>query len=460
MRPRGPRDMTIVICLSGWAKLHIFSGTGKKQGRFFIFVKNLTQVRYFDVIVAGGGAAGVMAAGVAASQGKNVLLCERMEKPQRKVRITGKGRCNLTNMRSEADFLAKVRAGADFFAPAFRAFDNRQTVRFFEQIGVPLTTERGERVFPASGRAWDIADAHIRWAQQQGVRIECHSRVLAVQTQAGKVRSVIIEGRGGAREEIACQAVVLCTGGASYPATGSSGDGYQLAYRLGHAIESIRPSLTPLETSEDTRSLRGLSLRNIQAQLLVDSQSAAEEFGELEFTHEGLGGPVILRLSRRAVDALIDGHRVGLEIDLKPALSPEQLEARIARETEALGAQATARTLAGKLLPAALAPICLRKADIDPETPLNRLEHQERQAFIRQLKAFRLPISDYRPFPEAIVTAGGVDTAQIDPQTLQSKLVKGLYFAGELLDIDADTGGYNLQIAYSTGHLAGELKDL
>lgn len=417
-------------------------------------------MRHFEVIVVGGGAAGIMAAGVAAAAGKNVLLCERMEKPQRKVRITGKGRCNLTNMRSEADFLAKVRSGTDFFRPAFRAFDNRQTVRFFEQIGVPLTTERGERVFPTSGRAWDVAEAHIRWARQQGVCIECHSRVLELQTRNGHIHSVIVEQHGGNREEIACQAVILATGGASYPATGSSGDGYRLAHRMGHDIEAIRPSLTPLESTEDLRSLCGLHLRNIEARLLIDRRPVASEFGELEFMREGIGGPIVLRMSRQAVDALIDGHRVELELDLKPALSIEKLQARIGREIESLPSSSSVRSLAGKLLPSTLAVRSLRQAGIDPQKALIQFSSPEQNAWIRQLKTWRLPISDYRPFSEAIVTAGGVRTDQIDPLTLQSKRIRGLYFAGELLDIDADTGGYNLQIAYSTGHLAGELKGL
>ncbi len=400
-----------------------------------------------------------MAAGVAASSGKSVLLCERMEKPQRKVRITGKGRCNLTNTRSEADFLAKVRAGAEFFTPAFRAFNNEETVRFFEQIGVPLNVERGERVFPASGRAWDIADAHIRWCETQGVRIQCHTRVQGILTADGKIRSVIVEAQGGAKEEIACEKLILATGGASYPATGSSGDGYNLSHRLGHEIEPVRPSLTPLETSADVRSLQGLSLRNVALQVLIHGKPEAEEFGELEFSATGITGPIVLRVSRLAVDALIDGRRVEALIDLKPALSPEKLLARLGREIEVLGPKATARQLGGKLLPSALAPILLRGAGIEPDSSLSQLTAGQQEVFVKMLKHFRLPISDYRPFPEAIVTAGGVDTREVDPQTLQSKLVRGLYFAGELLDIDADTGGYNLQIAYSTGHLAGELKE-
>lgn len=398
-----------------------------------------------------------MAGGVAASSGKSVLVCERMEKPQRKVRITGKGRCNLTNLSSEAEFLEKVRSGAEWFAPALRAFDNEACVRFFEQIGVPLSVERGRRVFPASGRAWDIAEAHIRWCEAQGTTIECHTRILGIQAVQEQIRSVIVEGHGGAREEIACANVILATGGASYPATGSSGDGYGLAHRLGHTIIPVRPSLTGLDTTADVRSLQGLSLRNVSARLLIDAREEAEEFGELEFSKSGIAGPIVLRLSRRAVDALIDGRQVEVVLDLKPALDPEKLSARLLREQDALGPKATARQLGGMLMPSVLVPILLRSAGIESQTPLGKLGNAERQALAAQLKGFRLPIRDYRPFEEAVVTAGGVSTREVDPLTMQSRLVKGLYFAGELLDIDADTGGYNLQIAYSTGHLAGEL---
>lgn len=410
-------------------------------------------------MVVGGGAAGVMAAGVAAAGGRSVLLCERMEKPQRKVRITGKGRCNLTNRRSEAEFLAHVRAGADLFAPAFRSFTNEQTVAFFEQIGVPLTTERGERVFPASGRAWDVADAHIRWAAAQGAEIRCHCRVIAIKSSGGAVRSVLLEERGGMRDEVACRAVIVATGGASYPSTGSSGDGYTLAYKQGHRIESIRPSLTPLETAADVRSLQGLSLRNVAARLLIDGEERACEFGELQFFKAGIEGPLVLRFSRQAVDALIDGRSVEVIIDLKPALDRQTLLARFGREIEALGPAATLRTLGGKLLPSALVAMVLREAGLEPNASLESFGPSGQDALIGALKNFRLRIKDYRPFEEAVVTAGGVDVREVDPLTLQSRLVRGLYFAGEVLDIDADTGGYNLQVAYSTGHLAGELNE-
>ena len=298
-------------------------------------------------------------------------------------------------------------------------------MRFFEHIGVPLTVERGRRVFPSSGKAWDIADAHVGWCRTQGVTIETHARVTEITARTGQVTGIILETAPGQSETITCKNVILATGGASYPATGSTGDGYRLAHRLGHTIVPIRPSLTPLITGRPTpRPMAGLTLRNISVLLLINGRSVAEEFGEMEFTPKGVSGPVVLRLSRRAVDALIDGERVEFSLDLKPALSPEQLTGRLVHPEE---------------YAAALTPI-------------------QQKALIGALKKWTIGIADYAPFTEAIVTAGGVSVDEIDPSTMQSKLVKGLYFAGEVLDIDADTGGYNLQIAYSTGHLAGELK--
>lgn len=417
-------------------------------------MENFTELRNFDLVIAGGGAAGIMAAGIAAQAGFSVLVCEKMEKPQRKVRITGKGRCNLTNMRSPEEFLQKVRSSSDFFAPALSRFGNRDTVSFFERLGVPLTIERGERVFPASGRAWDIADAHVRWSREQGAQIACHTRVTEVHTAGNRISGVTLNSPRSGSERVATSCVLLATGGASYPATGSTGDGYLLAHRLGHTIVEIRPSLTPLETSLPfAQSLKGLRLKNISASLTIDDRCAQQEFGELEFT-PFVSGPVTLRMSRQSVDALIDGRQVAIDLDLKPALSPARLTERIARETAALGPQAPLGSLLRKLLPAQLIRPFAARLQISERLPLNTPELDQ---IVGQLKNFRLPVSDYRPFEEAIVTAGGVSTPEIDPQTMQSRLVKGLYFAGELLDIDADTGGYNLQIAYSTGHLAGQL---
>lgn len=415
-------------------------------------------MRHFDVIVIGGGAAGVMAAGVAAGTGRKVLLCEKMEKPQRKVRITGKGRCNLTNMRSMAEFLSHVHESPEFVAEALRGFSNEDAYAFFERIGVPLAVERGDRVFPVSGKAWDVAEAHIRWCRKQGVVIECGVRVVEICAEHGHVTGVLTENKQGKSEHLAASRVILATGGVSYPATGSTGDGYLLAHSLGHTIVEVRPSLTPLETHmPGVRALKGLALRNIAASLRVDGKIVRQEFGEMEFTPY-VAGPIVLRMSRSAVDALIDGRRVDIVLDLKPALSEKQLENRLVREWNALGRSADRKSLLRKLLPAQLLPVFESRLPIRSGQKFS-CDEQERSRIIRLLKEFVLPIDDYRPFEEAIVTAGGVSTDEIDPRTMQSRRVKGLYFAGEVIDIDADTGGYNLQLAYSTGYLAGALKD-
>ena len=360
-------------------------------------------------------------------------------------------------MRPEADFLRKIRCSADFFAPAFDVFSNRDTIDFFERIGVPLTVERGGRVFPVSGRAWDIAEAHVRWCKAQGAEIVCRTRVTEIHTHEGQITGAMVLPDSGKPKRISAANVLLATGGASYPATGSTGDGYMLAHKLGHEIVEIRPSLTSLRSGAAwTDRLKGLSLKNIGAVLTIDGQNRQEEFGELEFTPH-IGGPIALRMSRRAVDALIDGRTVTVVIDLKPALDERKLSARILREKTMLPQGATLRELLRKLLPSDMVPVGAEILHTPLHTPLNALSETDRLGIVRALKNVRIPIADYGPFEEAIVTAGGVSTAEVDPRTMESRLVEGLYFAGELLDIDADTGGYNLQIAYSTGYLAGLL---
>ncbi len=432
----------------------------------------------YDTIVIGGGAAGLIAAGTAARCGHKVLLLEKMEKAGRKIRITGKGRCNLTNMRPREEFLKMIRTHADFFRPAFKAFDNRDTVEFFTRLGVALATERGERVFPCSGRAWDVADTLVNWCVRGGVNMEYDCQVTDIRTNKGTVCAVeYIEyndapARNNRKKrddpsnppEVrieSCRNIILCTGGVSYPATGSTGDGYTLAHRLGHRIEPVRPSLVPLESNlPQIRTLRGLQLKNIMVYLAIDGKRVAAEFGEMEFTEFGVGGAVALRLSRDAVDALIEGHRVELIADLKPALSETKLDMRIQREREQLSKNNEIRfeDLLRKLTPRALIPHICRKMELQPRMTLLSVAPDKFVTLRDILKNFVIPITDYRPFEEAIVTAGGIDVSQIDPQTLESKLTKGLYFAGEVLDLDANTGGYNLQIAFSTGHLAGQLK--
>lgn len=418
-----------------------------------------TEKQGFDVIVVGAGAAGLMAAGTAARQGRRVLLLEKMEKSGRKVRITGKGRCNVTNARPAEEFGAQVRTNAAFFAPAFAGFDNRATMRFFERQGVKLEVERGDRVFPKSGKAWDIANALLEYCVENGVEIRYDTRVTGILTLGGRVFGVkYINKRGFERKE-ECPAVILTTGGVSYPATGSTGDGYAFAADLGHTIEPLRPSLTPLVTSHpQVRYLHKLLLRNIRATLYIDNEPVREEFGELGFSERGIEGAVALRMSRDAVDALIDNRRVKLVVDLKPALSEEVLRERIARERAELAPTEFFGELLRKLVPQPLVMPLAHEIDVHSKTYQSKITDEQITRLIRTLKGLTFPITDYAPFEYAVTTAGGVRCDEVNPETMESLKVAGLYLAGEVLDLDANTGGYNLQIAFSTGRLAGQLK--
>lgn len=414
----------------------------------------------YDLIVVGAGAAGMMAAGVAARDGRRVLVIEKMEKAGRKIRITGKGRCNVTNTKPREEFLAQIRANAEFFAPSYRMIDNKGTFTFFRKQGVKLMIERGDRVYPESGKAWDIADAMADWAKDEGdSKIIFNTLVTDLVIVAGRVRGVKITTKKGYPRNVEADNVLIATGGVSYPSTGSTGDGYRFAHDAGHRIEEVRPSLVPLESNSPLiKELTGVLLRNVNVRLMIDGEVAAEEFGEMQFSARGLEGAVILRLSRMAVDALIEERKVEVVIDLKSALDEEMLLARMGRETADLPEDAMFGELMRKLLPKPMVAPFAALLRIDTKMPLSRLTDEHKTALIALLKNFRLPVSDYRPFEEAVVTAGGVAVEDVDPDTLQSKLVKGLYFAGEVLDIDGDTGGYNLQIAFSTGFLAGKLK--
>lgn len=413
----------------------------------------------YDLIVVGGGAAGLMAAGTAASAGAKVALLEKMEKPARKIRITGKGRCNLTNIKPADEFLAKIQTNREFFVPSYTEFDNRALARFFEKRGVRLSTEQGGRVFPKSGKAWDIADALVEWCREAGVELICHATVCELLLLGDRIRGVNYRTKKGFVRRAEAPAVIVCTGGASYPATGSTGDGYALAHAVGHTVEPVRPSLVPLETSlPDKEFLNGLHLRNVAATLLVEGTPAAEEFGEMSFSTRGVEGAVVLRMSRMAVDALIEERKVELSVDLKPALDKATLKERIARETAELGPEAPMADLLRRLMPKELVMPIARAVGGHPKRLLRQTGPQMTTDLIDILKDFRIPVSDYRPFQEAIVTAGGISVDEVNPATLESRRVRGLYFAGEVLDLDANTGGYNLQIAFSTGRLAGQLK--
>lgn len=417
------------------------------------------EIQPYDVIVVGAGAAGMMAAGTAAQNGKRVLLIEKMEKSGRKVRITGKGRCNVTNARPAEEFASQVRANAEFFTQAFAEFNNRATIRFFEKAGVKLDIERGERVFPKSGKAWDIATALLEYCFENGVKIIYNTRVTEIMTLGSKVFGVRYINRRGFERKEECAQVILATGGVSYPATGSTGDGYAFAADLGHAIEPLRPSLTPLVTSHpQVKFMDGLLLRNVKAVLYVDEEPVREEFGELGFSDRGIEGAVALRMSRDAVDALIDGRSVKLSVDLKPALTEEILRERIAREIADMAPTEFFTELLRKLVPKPLVMCLVHELDVNGKNYISKVPEEQIDRLIGLLKEFTFPITDYAPFEYAVVTAGGVSCAEVNPYTMESLKVKGLYFAGEVLDLDANTGGYNLQIAFSTGRLAGMLK--
>ncbi|MBR7183289.1 MAG: NAD(P)/FAD-dependent oxidoreductase [Alistipes sp.] len=413
----------------------------------------------YDVIVIGAGAAGMMAAGTAAKNGAKVLLLEKMEKPARKVRITGKGRCNLTNARGEEEFEANIRTNYDFLKVAYSEFNNRATMRFFERMGVKLVTERGDRVFPQSGKAADIANALEFYCRDYDVEIRCHTRVSGIITLGNKVQGVKFFNKRGFERKIEAANVIIATGGVSYPRTGSTGDGYLFADALGHHIEDVRPSLTALVTSHpQAQYIRDVILRNTTVKLAVDGEIVSEEFGEVTFSDRGIEGAATLRLSRDAVDALTEDKSVKLVLDLKPALDEQTLRERIKRETAEMGPEEFFAELVRRLVPKPLVvPIC-KELDVHSRLYISKVSDSEFERLIRVLKGWSFPISDYASFDYSIVTAGGVDCSEVNEYTMESKIVKGLYFAGEVLDIDANTGGYNLQIAFSTGHLAGLLK--
>ena len=411
------------------------------------------------VAIIGGGAAGMLCGVYAARRGHQVHILEKNEKLGKKLFITGKGRCNVTNARPAEEFADQVRTNAEFFKVAFSEFNNRAAIKFFERAGVKLDIERGDRVFPQSGKAWDIATTLLEYCFENGVKIIYNTRVTGIMTLGSKVFGVrYINKRGFERKE-ECPNVIVATGGLSYPATGSTGDGYAFASDLGHSVEPVRPSLTPLVSSHpQIKYLDGLLLRNVRATLWIDDQPVREEFGELGFSERGIEGAVALRMSRDAVDALIDGRRVKLVVDLKPALTEEILHERIAREIAGMEPTEFFGELLRKLVPKPLVMPLAQEVDIRANCYVGKITEEQITRLVRTLKGLTFPITDYAPFEYAVVTAGGVRCDEVNPYTMESLKVKGLYFAGEVLDIDANTGGYNLQIAFSTGRLAGSLK--
>lgn len=399
-----------------------------------------------DTIIVGGGAAGCFAAVQAARLGKTVTLFEKNEKLGRKLRITGKGRCNVTNDSPVEEHMKNIPVNPRFLYSAFSIFSADDTKTFFEELGVPLKTERGNRVFPVSDKADDIADALAREMKNLGVKV-VKSRVSGLIIEDGICSGVVSGGK-----EYRSGSVLIACGGKSYPNTGSTGDGYTLAEKAGHTVTELKPSLVPLESPDKyCAEMMGLSLRNVTLTLFDGNKPIYSEMGEMLFTHFGMSGPLVLSASSHI--RTMEKGRYTAKIDLKPALSPEQLDARIQRDF----AENLNRDFINgirKLLPSKLIPVAVRLSGIPAEQKVNGITKEQRRKFGELIKAFPVRISGFRPIDEAIITSGGISVKEISPKTMESKLVPGLFFAGEVIDVDAYTGGFNLQIAFSTAYAA------
>ena len=401
-----------------------------------------------QVVVIGGGAAGMMAAITAAENGASVTLLEPNERLGKKLNITGKGRCNVTNCANQQELMAHVAKNGRFLYSAFSRFDGHDAMAFFEKIGVPLKVERGNRVFPVSDKSFDVSGALERRMRQLGVRW-IRERAVRLSVENGAVTGVMTE-----KGEYAARSVVIATGGVSYPATGSTGDGYRMAAEVGHTVVEPTGSLVPL-VSEDPAcpAMQGLALKNVRVTVRNQKKVVFEDFGELLFTHFGLSGPLILSASAHMRD--FEKNRYRLSIDLKPALDEKKLETRILRDMEDRKNQ-NFTALLGGLVPHSMVPVMAERCGVSGDTKIHSVTREQRRRLETVLKQFDIEITGTRPVAEAIVTSGGIKISEINPNTMESKSVKGLYFAGEVVDVDAYTGGYNLQIAWATGRAAGE----
>ena len=408
-----------------------------------------------QVIVVGGGAAGMFAAIQAAKNGHQVTLYEKNEKLGKKIFITGKGRCNITNASDLEELFQAVVTNSKFLYSSFYGYTNQNVIDFFEEAGVPVKIERGNRVFPVSDHSSDVIRALEKEMKKAGVKICLNTEVKSVEVQNEKFKQVVLKDATTQKAD----ACIIATGGLSYRSTGSTGDGYRFAENVGHKVTQCFPSLVPMETKEPwITELQGLSLRNVEAKILDGKKELYKDFGEMLFTHYGVSGPLIISASsyigKKFEDKKGQKKELILEIDLKPALTEEQLDQRVLRDFEE-NHNRQFKNAISKLFPAKLIPVMLELSKIDPEKKVNSIEKEERKNFVHLIKHFRMTLTGLRDFPEAIITKGGVNVKEIDPGTMESKLVKGLYFAGEVLDLDALTGGFNLQIAWSTGYAAG-----
>lgn len=402
------------------------------------------------IIVIGGGAAGAMAAIAAAEQGASVLLLEKNEKLGKKIYITGKGRCNLTNACELEDLFKKIVTNPRFMYSALYTFTNEDAIRFFEESGVPVKIERGDRAFPVSDKSSDVINGLARRLKQAGVTVRFHAEVNKVCTEEGKVIGVVLQNG----EVLSCDVCIVATGGLSYASTGSTGDGYTFAKLCGHTVTECYPSLVGLKITEPfAKELEGLSLKNVRLRAVQGKKELYNDMGELLFTADGVSGPLVLSASAVVTDKLLKGEVI-LQLDLKPALSKEELDTRILRDFEE-AKNKQFRNALDKLLPQRLIRVIINMCGIPEDKQVNSITKQERSLLVDVLKGMEMHIKKTGGFNEAVITRGGVSVREVNPSTMQSKLTEGLYFAGEVLDVDALTGGYNLQIAWSTGYLAG-----
>ncbi|MDQ0203747.1 BaiN/RdsA family NAD(P)/FAD-dependent oxidoreductase [Pectinatus haikarae] len=403
-----------------------------------------------NIVIIGAGPAGMMAAVQASAADNKVILLEKKDRPGRKLMITGKGRCNITNTADLSGFMKNIPGNGKFLYSAFKNFFNEDVIDFFQQIGVPTKVERGGRVFPQSDKAADVVKALTDKMYDCQVEMRFNTDVEKIISHDGKIKGVKIKD-----DVIEADAVVLAAGGASYPVTGSDGSGAKLAREAGHNIISLQPALVPLVSDDEwVKSLQGLSLRNVRVSVFTDEKKSAEMFGEMMFTHFGVTGPIVLSLSRQIVLSLAEKKKVYLAVNLKPALTPEQLNARIQRDFKKYTRKQVKNAMID-LLPHRLIPIVLDLAYIDGDKSVDEITKKERIHLTETLQKLPFDIEKARPLPEAIVTCGGVNVKEIDPKTMQSKLLEGLFFAGEVTDIDGYTGGFNLQAAFSMGYTAG-----
>ncbi|KXG76853.1 BaiN/RdsA family NAD(P)/FAD-dependent oxidoreductase [Thermotalea metallivorans] len=402
------------------------------------------------IVVIGGGAAGMIAAGTAASRGKKVILLEKNDRLGKKIYITGKGRCNVTNTGDIEDLLNHVTENKNFLYSAFYSFSNDDIIRLLHQYGTQTKVERGNRVFPLSDKSSDVIKALTKYMESNQVEIKLNTEVKDIIVNNGAIAGVVLQDH----RILSCDKVVIATGGLSYPSTGATGDGYRFAEKTGHAVTPLRPALVPLEIEEEwVKDLQGLSLKNVRLKAYINNKEIHTEFGEMLFTHFGISGPIVLSMSNY-IHKFLEKDKVLLTLNMKPALDEDTLHKRVQRDFEKYSRKQLKNAL-DDLLPSKMIPVIVRLSQIPPEKFVHQITKEERKRLISLLTDLKMHVLQTRPIKEAIITSGGVSVKEIHPSTMESKKVSGLYFAGEVIDVAALTGGYNLQIAFSTGYLAG-----